>query len=86
MNLREQIISAARAGPVTCISFRTLPGVPDCCNSCHDDHEEEGYSLCSVRIPVEGKYVEASVCCTVGMWAKGILDDRDDAGRGRLLQ
>ncbi len=47
--------------------FRT--DIPECCESCHVDHDEFGYDLCAVDGP-DGSIGRHSggVCCTVSLY------------------
>jgi hypothetical protein len=74
MTPAEQIVAVAR-DPValSCSRFKDVEGFPGCCGSCHGDDEEFGTEMCHARIPVDGKDVEADVCCTVATWIKQTL-------------
>lgn len=71
MTIKQQVEEAVEEGSIhSCYDFRNIPGMPDCCGSCHYD-EEEGYGgLCSIKI--KGREVEC--CCVVQNWLAKIME------------
>lgn len=79
MTVRDQIIALARENQtLSCSSFASIEGRPDCCGSCHED-EEYGYDLSEVEIEIApGEIRRAFVCCKVSEWLSRALDTPGD--------
>lgn len=74
MTPREQIVAVAKATTrPMCGDFRHIEDKPSCCGSCHTDHDEFNYSLCTAYIPTDAGEVEADVCCVVMNWIADTL-------------
>jgi len=53
-------------GEIAMSDCAKVPGwnISDCCESCHEDHDEYGYDLCAIT--VNGQKLQ--VCCHVDIW------------------
>lgn len=60
-----------------CADFAHLSGFPGCCQSCHEDANEYGYSWCEGY----GVLEDCEVCCSVASWLEANPEKVKEVGK-----